>query len=112
MPRNTSINSLMRLPLSDSMSKRAQTIDGVRTSPISLWPSRGLRPRITQLAHELGRSEGQVCLAALEAIIDMMESPSPAVPQIVTMVRTLRKHDATMLGQRRPLLSRNRSRRK
>jgi hypothetical protein len=94
------------------MSKRAQTGDGVRTSPISLWASKRLRPKITRLAHELGRSEGQVCLAAAEAIVDMIESPSPAVPQIVTMARTLRKHDATMLGARRLLLSRNRTRRK
>jgi hypothetical protein len=110
MRRNTSINSLTRVARTDRMSKSAETVDDVRTSPISVWPSKRLRPKITQLAYELGRSEGQICLAALEAIIDMIESPSPAVPQIVTMARTLREHDATMLGQRRPLLPRNRTR--
>ena len=74
-------------------------------TPISVRPPNELRPRLRRIAEELGRSEGQVFNDAMAALVRLIDDPVPAIPQIVTMARTLREHRATMLDEARPFPS-------
>ena len=54
------------------------------------------------VAAELGWSGGQLAAEAARALVQMVDSDSLEVPEVVTMARTLRAQNATLISKRRP----------
>ena len=62
---------------------------------ITVRPPKELRPALLKLARDLDKSEGQILLESVAAILEMLESGEDHVPQIVRAARVLRTHKAT-----------------
>lgn len=65
------------------------------TPTITVRPSKALRPRLSKLAEDLDKSEGEVMLNCTEAILDMLDTGRDVVPPLVRAARILREHNAT-----------------
>jgi SOS-response transcriptional repressor LexA len=76
--------------------------DGSIYDPISFRPPQDLAPGLHDLCEQLGYRKAQTLAACLEAVLEMIEADEPAVPRLVTMVRTLRQQRATLRDKPRP----------
>ncbi|MBE7211390.1 MAG: hypothetical protein INR65_10270 [Gluconacetobacter diazotrophicus] len=76
--------------------------EGSIYDPFSFRPPQDLAPGLTGLCDQLGYRKAQALGACLEAVLEMIEADEPAVPQLVTMVRTLREQRATLRDRPRP----------
>ena len=76
--------------------------EGSIYDPFSFRPPQDLAPGLTGLCDQLGYRKAQALGACLEAVLEMIEAEEPAVPRLVTMVRTLREQRATLRDKPRP----------
>lgn len=63
--------------------------------PFTVRLSKGIRGEVRRLALDLDYSEGQLMNKAVEAIIQMIEAPTPSIPVIVAVARLLRANRLT-----------------
>ncbi len=80
--------------------------EGSIYDPFSFRPPQDLAPGLNGLCDQLGYRKAQALGACLEAVLEMIDADEPAVPRLVTMVRTLREQRATLRDKPRPF-SRN-----
>ena len=78
--------------------------EGSIYDPFSFRPPQDLAPGLTGLCEQLGYRKAQALGACLEAVLEMIEAEEPAVPRLVTMVRTLREQRATLRDKPRPFV--------
>ncbi len=71
-------------PTSDKMVSEPATI--------TVRPSKAIRPKLRRLSALNGRSEGQIILESLEAIVEMIDGGSDFVPHVVQRSRLLLAH--------------------
>jgi hypothetical protein len=64
-------------------------------SPITIRGAIDQRIKLKRFADEMGKSEGDVLLSCFDAINQMADQNNPLVPQIVTVLKTLRAAKAT-----------------
>ena len=76
--------------------------EGSIYDPFSFRPPQDLAPGLTGLCDQLGYRKAQALGACLEAVLEMIDADEPAVPRLVTMVRTLREQRATLRDKPRP----------
>ncbi len=81
--------------------------EGSIYDPFSFRPPQDLAPGLTGLCDQLGYRKAQALGACLEAVLEMIDADEPAVPRLVTMVRTLREQRATLRDKPRPFASGN-----
>ena len=79
--------------------------EGSIYDPFSFRPPQDLAPGLNGLCEQLGYRKAQALGACLEAVMEMIEAEEPAVPRLVTMVRTLREQRATLRDKPRPFAS-------
>jgi SOS-response transcriptional repressor LexA len=70
---------------------------------ISVYPDPELRKALAIMAAELGHAEGRILCECAAAVTEMVESEGIIVPRLVTMLRTLREHKASLLHPPREL---------
>ena len=85
------------VPIFDDMKDEGSIYD-----PFSFRPPQDLAPGLTGLCDQLGYRKAQALGACLEAVLEMIDAEEPAVPRLVTMVRTLREQRATLRDKPRP----------
>ena len=76
--------------------------EGSIYDPFSFRPPQDLAPGLNGMCEQLGYRKAQALGACLEAVLEMIEAEDPAVPRLVTMVRTLREQRATLRDKPRP----------
>lgn len=76
--------------------------EGSIYDPFSFRPPQDLAPGLNGLCDQLGYRKAQALGACLEAVLEMIDAEEPAVPRLVTMVRTLRAQRATLRDKPRP----------
>ncbi len=76
--------------------------EGSIHDPFSFRPPQALAGSFAELCDQLGYRKTQALGACLEAVLEMVESPEPQVPPLVTMLRTLRTQRATLRDLPRP----------
>ena len=76
--------------------------EGSIYDPFSFRPPQDLAPGLNGLCDQLGYRKAQALGACLEAVLEMIDADEPAVPRLVTMVRTLREQRATLRDKPRP----------
>ena len=76
--------------------------EGSIYDPFSFRPPQDLAPGLTGMCEQLGYRKAQALGACLEAVLEMIDADEPAVPRLVTMVRTLREQRATLRDKPRP----------
>ena len=81
--------------------------EGSIYDPFSFRPPQDLAPGLNGLCEQLGYRKAQALGACLEAVLEMIETDEPAVPRLVTMVRTLRGQRATLRDKPRPFATGN-----
>ncbi len=79
--------------------------EGSIYDPFSFRPPQDLAPGLTGMCEQLGYRKAQALGACLEAVLEMIDADEPAVPRLVTMVRTLREQRATLRDKPRPFTS-------
>ena len=79
--------------------------EGSIYDPFSFRPPQDLAPGLTGMCEQLGYRKAQALGACLEAVLEMIDADEPAVPRLVTMVRTLREQRATLRDKPRPFAS-------
>ena len=78
--------------------------EGSIYDPFSFRPPQDLAPGLNGLCDQLGYRKAQALGACLEAVLEMIDADEPAVPRLVTMVRTLREQRATLRDKPRPFV--------
>ena len=84
------------------LSFREMKDEGSIYDPFSFRPPQDLAPGLNGLCDQLGYRKAQALGACLEAVLEMIDAEEPAVPRLVTMVRTLREQRATLRDKPRP----------
>ena len=70
--------------------------EGSIYDPFSFRPPQDVAAPFAEFCDQLGYRKTQALSACLEAVLEMIDAEEPQVPRLVTMVRTLRRQQATL----------------
>ena len=76
--------------------------EGSIYDPFSFRPPQDVAAPFAEFCEQLGYRKTQALSACLEAVLEMIDAQEPQVPRLVTMVRTLRRQQATLSDEPRP----------